>query len=277
MGFLASVLPGLREARTPFIVGALWVAAILVAVPLFPDALLQSNFATHVKQVIGGLPSTIQLGALTFTAYLLGILTESLANGLTDALRAAPLVVRRLGVGRSPFRDLRAATTRRRLGPGAAGVVMDAMRDRFPRASEEKRHQLASAVLADFDLAARRLNGDEKESARHGEYSRLIAEAELRAGISLPLLLMVCLAGIQLPPGQGLVLSAVGLVASALLILQGAGRRQEADRYLAQAIYLRWTSTPLLEQLEAELKAPRAEAFAADDVIMTHLLDRDRL
>ncbi|MFF4696460.1 hypothetical protein [Streptomyces chattanoogensis] len=74
---LASLLPGLRELRTPLTVGYLW----LICVWLWFHDVLPQRAAAHgaisdLYDLVGVLPSASFLAALTFIAYFLGSIVE---------------------------------------------------------------------------------------------------------------------------------------------------------------------------------------------------------
>jgi hypothetical protein len=74
---LASLLPGLRELRTPLTVGWTWLAALWVAFGTFiPEREKATGLLLGIYEVGDGLGKAIILGVLAFIAYLLGSLVE---------------------------------------------------------------------------------------------------------------------------------------------------------------------------------------------------------
>ena len=65
MSFLSAVLPGVREVRTPFAVGSLWLACI--ALGLFPEfgSLMEVRSIAIARDLLAAVPQTVALGVLS--------------------------------------------------------------------------------------------------------------------------------------------------------------------------------------------------------------------
>jgi hypothetical protein len=74
---LASIIPGLRELRTPLAIGWIWLAALWI---VFGDLLPRKGEGTNLLQSIfeigEGLGKGIALGVAAFVAYLVGSLVQ---------------------------------------------------------------------------------------------------------------------------------------------------------------------------------------------------------
>jgi hypothetical protein len=75
LNILAQLLPGVREFRTPFAAGALWVLTAFLAAYLLPAAAF-ANVSGLVMQVIrftDRFPDSLVLGACSLAVYLIGV------------------------------------------------------------------------------------------------------------------------------------------------------------------------------------------------------------
>lgn len=80
MGFLATLLPGLRELRAPLASGLLWLGVLILSVPANLSSASTDALARLNGDLFGIASPTIAVGA----AFLLGILAQSLVTPLIN-------------------------------------------------------------------------------------------------------------------------------------------------------------------------------------------------
>ncbi|QTE28564.1 hypothetical protein [Pengzhenrongella sicca] len=129
--------------------------------------------------------------------------------------------------------------------------------------------------MDEFDLAALRLGREASE--QYQQYDRVRAEAEFRTGIAMPLLALAVALGLMLPPFPGLLVVASGVLVAGMLMIQGLEYRQQADEFMATAIYFGYTSTPMFDALvgaaTADLISGRVNAQVGDVAWLAAFLD----
>jgi hypothetical protein len=207
MQVLGSLLPGVREVRAPLAAGYTW---LLAAWLLYGSDASQhpTGVTLDLKRLHEQVSTAGSAVALSFVAYLIGVFsiaaTGVLAGWTIRTLR--PFVTARLR--RTPwwFADVASRTdaaleivvARRmdemaaalevvsRVEPLAVHEQLAGIVDPVIRRPTEHRiaERLQEAVGEEFDQMGRQLIGREPEL--FGEYDRLRAEAELRAGLVLP-------------------------------------------------------------------------------------------
>lgn len=253
MGILSSLLPGVRDFRTPFAVGALWTTAVVLLLWHLNDGdLKRIGFLENVYKIYEQLPDALGLGGLAFTIYLIGIV----AKGLQDQVPSLRWWLR------APLARFEPKYThpahRSKLGRLATNnYLSDAARERFADYPPAVRETARSILLEEYDLADVILTS--KSPEQYQEYDRWRSEAEFRTGIWIPLLLVGFSLGL-LANGAAAWLIPTGVGAISLLLrLQGLERRQRADQRLASAVYFNLASTPLFDSLLSEMGRKAAE------------------
>jgi hypothetical protein len=87
---LANLLPGLRDLRAPLAAGLVWFAAgylwLVPKVPSLSEPVMEIFADTQRLYAIGG--SVLLASSVTFTAYLIGILSQGSATPILDRLYA---------------------------------------------------------------------------------------------------------------------------------------------------------------------------------------------
>lgn len=76
MNLLSSLVPGLRDLRTPLAVGYIWIAVLWILSPELPSTVTSNDLLNRVSQLGATVGPGGQLAALSFAAYLLGVLLE---------------------------------------------------------------------------------------------------------------------------------------------------------------------------------------------------------
>ncbi|MEU8337803.1 hypothetical protein [Micromonospora tulbaghiae] len=80
MNVLGQVIPGLREARTPFAVGLIWSLAGWVACSLLPSTVWQKPIFITAASQIAKIPQEVSISVLIFAIYVAGILLEAVGR-----------------------------------------------------------------------------------------------------------------------------------------------------------------------------------------------------
>lgn len=221
---LSSLLPGLRDVRTPLAVGYLW---LLIVWLWFGGTLTESEAYGRLADTFSQaafLGEAALLGAVSFTAYLLGSLVYlPVERGrLVKLLRRifpAPYDARQ--TARDYYALLQAYEMR--ITQRSGGFE--------PREFDELRSETARASRSGADELRPRLLVANQEL--YGEYDRLAAEGTFRLNIGVPLYALV----ITLTWTEGRFLGiALGGVATVYLLIQGWSRLWEAESVLQRAV-----------------------------------------
>ena len=257
MGFLSAALPGVRDFRTPFVVGALWTTVgVLWAWKFYEGEVADVGFVRNVNEIISPFPDGVKLGVLSFVIYLIGLV----AKGVQDWF--ASLRLRRLFAGLFE----RASRWLSRIGilseSRSKDYLADTARERFaeyPSAVREVAHRI---LLEEYDLADVILASRSPE--QYQEYDRWRSEAEFRNGVWIPLLLSgVGIGFLAVGYAAWLILAGVGAI-SVVLKLQGVVKRRQADERLASAVYFDLATTPLFDAFLRDM-GRRSQEHADDD------------
>jgi hypothetical protein len=215
---LASLLPGLRDVRTPLTVGYLW---LFIGWAWFGDKFPRTRPPGHGLvarlfdlHAVVGTPATT--AAVSFLAYLLGALLT-----IPVESRAVSTVLHRVG----------------RLSPGArrAAATYDAY---LATAYNQVEGQPTAVAFDEFasnfdvsepDLRARLLVANE---TMYGEYDRLAAEASFRLNLCIPLLMLAVVTAVNF----GLAWAFIPAVAGVLLLVQGGNRLAMSRAVIERAV-----------------------------------------
>ncbi|MEU1601827.1 hypothetical protein [Micromonospora matsumotoense] len=93
MNILSQIVPGLRDARTPFAVGLIWVIAGWLGASLFPESVIKEQIITDAVTQIGKLPTEVTVSVAVFLIYVSGVLL----NAMMRLVRV--LIIIALGLG----------------------------------------------------------------------------------------------------------------------------------------------------------------------------------
>lgn len=250
MALLSAILPGVREFRTPFAVGALWLAAVALIVHPFRESLGSLEAVERVRELASRFPQGYQLAALAFAAYLVGMLEGGIHGPAERKLLQAVSRIRPKRMNEFswlPMLLMQPSASARRL---ATASIQDRL---LGISATLAQFAPGVLVLGEFDLAGLRLSRDAPDQYQH--YDRVRAESELRKGIALPMLVLSVTFAVMLPPAPGLIIGSAGTAVALGFFVQGLERGQEADEYMASAIYYRYSSTPLLDALTTAASA----------------------
>lgn len=258
---MSSLLPGLREVRTPLTCGYVWlvVAWLLVGAeipterPSSQALALLWDLGTHVGKV--GV-----LAAVSFAAYLVGAFLEidplrlwrrggrpEWLNKIRNVLRKGWLT--KVGVrpvSNQAWRDLEEFTADVRL-PDHENAHID-VRSRIMR--EER--QLATRLQA-------------TNAELFNRYDRLLAESSFRVNVAVPLvvLFVIVISDARLPILVDTGLVVLVLVLGSLLLYQGVRRAIQSRDVIVQAVVTELVTPRFLIRLSARASETVAEGEAA--------------
>lgn len=254
LSFLASILPGVRDLRVPFAVGALWATVLLVLGAPHYEAISNYAIVTSLAPAWTLLPASVLIAAASFATYLLGLLAVGAQGFLMPRAAIYSLVIlpnrSRVWIFDSfPFK---------RPSERAHIVISDSIQGRLlPISTALASLFPENLVINEFEMAAVKLSKEAPD--QYQQYDRVQAEAEFRMHIAMPLIAFGIVIGMMLPTAEGLLLLAASLAGAVGLAIQGARQADRADELLATALYFGYTSTPVLDNLinraELELNA----------------------
>ena len=260
MNLLAAVVPGVRELRTPLVVGALWAAVItLLVAPGWDSTVAKNHGLGEIQRTLADLPGASRAAAFGVGLYLLGCIAVEVEQAAGRIARSCA----RLFFDWVPVEGIK---TRSKLGwikrsvfaariallptpPLVKSAVLDAAASAFARAGAPGGTFLAVPVdiLAEqAPAAARQMWESAPQQAQ--EYDRLSAEGQFRAAVVPP----ICgLAAICATKASAWLWFALPLIS--VLLYQAYRSRRNADEVLIAAMYLGYVKLPSLESLSQEL------------------------
>jgi hypothetical protein len=264
---LASLLPGLRDVRTPLAVGYLWLlCAWLAWGEHFPrlntndDGVVANLFDLHDR-----LGDAVGLAAVSFTAYVLGVLLTlpiegGMALGLLGRWLPSP------GASIADFEyskyvqtlhaDAREAITRAVRRGAMSASEASSMTERLNQAPDKDGSLKTVQPFRKADMRVRLLVANQE---LYGEYDRLASEAAFRVNVAAPLLV---LSGIVASEFGWLILLVTFAIAI-VLIIQGFLKLRQSVAVLRRAVITETIKHPValvLEEARAVVAAGPPEA-----------------
>lgn len=266
---LASLLPGIRDLRTPLAAGYIWICVLWVALGSHaPPREEMTGLADKTLDLLGSLPNTVSLAALTFVAYLIGASINSSTwpisqlNRLslrTESLTTArPLLIQRIEnvlTERQEQVQLPLYVVGRKLC-----YSIDAALD-----SLEYRRKLVEQLeidsLRELEITALALSGKDG-GGFYDTYDRKQSEAEFRMSVAIPItaLAVATVVVFLIQTNQSVVGTALTLLAGFLVVvlavglfLQGARLQSDASSTLIQLIHLGEATPPTLLRVSTML------------------------
>jgi hypothetical protein len=269
---LVSLLPGLRDLRTPLAVGYLWLIGLWLwfgdSFPRraadVPDATLRSLF--ELSTAVG---ASVVLAAVSFAAYLLGTMLlvrfrwnvvcfEPMMTELNSIFKLGIPIARFFlkGYG-SPLRNMRSqldSQFEKKFGGPQAADKLDALspqqfatltgRRGAPPATGQTRVEVAvSAAECEMEEVGIRLQAANRDI--WDTFDRCRAETEFRSAIVLPLSFIIVSATINHSWWW-----LVGMIAPWWLLVLAARKAIEATATLVQAISLGIVEPPIFDRWE---------------------------
>jgi hypothetical protein len=257
MNLLSSLLPGIRDLRTPLAVGALWLGfAYLAVAPFWNTWIAESAELSSIYSFVAKVPDLYFLGGLAFLAYLVGVVLVAFSELITSWLTTvvgllSKAVVRRLGYGRLA-RLCRRFLSQTRDVPAVRGPVGDAISAAYAKAGAPATAHFAfplDLILDRFDATALQLW--QKSPNQYQEYDRLRAESAFRAGVTLPLIAISIVLAIRI----SWVTIPVAVIGAAVLLVQARKLEHRRDVLMANALHQGLVEDPLLKAVAGEIPA----------------------
>ncbi|MFF8265006.1 hypothetical protein [Streptomyces virginiae] len=266
---LASLLPGIRELRTPLATGYIYLLTVFLLVagriPARAEAPEPMRLLYDAVEWMG---KPAALAAVTFVAYLVGSVlavraaTINHALGITWQLWLRRLARRREKHGHAvEIRDFGDFMGLRRLSPtfarftalraeltkSAADTLVRHFEDRggtpelFMSQDEMAWHEGLVTVVLDLPQLRTRLYGADKDL--YGDYDRLTAEADLKVNVGFATTVLSCVIAVLGEPWWVLL-----SLPMAFLIYRGLSTAKQANDVLVQAIVTGVVTSPNIEE-----------------------------
>jgi hypothetical protein len=229
---LASLLPGIRELRTPLAIGYLWLinAWILFAEDLPKTRPQDGELVAAIWDLAASVGITATLAAVTFGAFIIGSILEVDPQGSIVQL-LTPIFLPRT------FQDDRRKTGKGKFQFEYRLLPVNTTKDLSKYIEDEKRGDTTFwLVMSELPQIATRLQVANSEV--YGRYDRLFAEASVRINLAIPLvvLLMLLIWQAHLDAWQRLSLTAAALGVGYLMARKGFTKIVAARDVVIQAL-----------------------------------------
>jgi hypothetical protein len=235
---LASLLPGIRELRTPLAIGYLWLinAWILFAEDLPKTRPQDGELVAAIWDLAAAVGITATLAAVTFGAFIIGSILEVDPQGSIVQL-LTPIFFPRT------FQDDRRKTGKGKFQFEYRLLPVNTTKDLSKYIEDEKRGDTTESgdttfwlVMSELPQIATRLQVANSEV--YGRYDRLFAEASVRINLAIPLvvLLMLLIWQAHLDAWQRLSLTAAALGVGYLMARKGFTKIVAARDVVIQAL-----------------------------------------
>lgn len=278
---LINLLPGIRDLRTPLATGYLWLLALWLWIP------------SHFKYIppTSGVPGDITrlahyasragvVVAISFAAYLIGVLSKSLnpplvrlgtASTYIAALISGSIVPKiqlldfwrrafPVDTPRDEFVENRVFASKKKFSEAAVSIATGRLSEAGIYSLQESSRRAADEGVVDKEMQAsyysylltevpglgNALVG--KETELYSVYDRLISEYEFRIGVGAPLIALIVTLAIRWSPLWLLVLLPV-----LALLAAGSQQRMAAGDLLADAVRLKRIDVALPQQLAQQV------------------------
>lgn len=280
---LTSILPGLRDLRVPLASGLLWLVVIwLFVYPMIPTKDEASGFGAEVYELFGALGGAALLGAVTFVAYILGIvfgklssLTKFAAGRLTSnkealsrasdvqASERATKLVSQLHEKGIPFELisnlLENSDTTEEAAHKLATLEKDMTHELRAEIAESDVQKLTDRMFTEIPLVAARLLAKNKDL--FDRYDRADAEANFRYAVIIPMTLIVLLVVIRTNLLATIPWLAVFIIVATLgfafLIARDAYlKERESNDAIYQAVFIGEVNFPVMDDVQSLFSHP---------------------
>lgn len=270
MGVLSSLLPGLREFRSPLAAGYLWVTTMaLVWIDLSLEGEDASSYLSNFFGFGQWLGKAGTLAVVGFAAYIVGILSVSVTNPAVQraarkhragkraapGLADAPLSLRGIDALRGFVLDKSAEMLKAE--PSSLGLTQPALRllSRNPdseallAAIGSNLHQSGRialvrshlnidgqvhSIIDDLELVPKRFAANRSDV--YANYDRQVAEGEFRAAIALPILFLGIVISTGVDPAFAWGVAILAMVLTTSLFWQARGRIIDAYDGIAEIV-----------------------------------------
>src|SRR6266702_503524 len=259
MNILSSIVPGIRELRTPLTSGSLWLGAIVVFgvthhIILIPPSgveielrHLSSIFATllFVPAVLTGalLLGNVMIALIDPFLHLLGRWTRRLVIRLFTLAMRSKWFPRRGYIGRQRNRF---ESRTRTVSNSARGLVMEANSRELAKVVVPGTAAMMFPLeefLSSLAFTAPQLS--QTAEAQYQEYDRVRSEAQFRVAVVPPI---IALAAVLPFNGKPWILIAA-IFAGLILLLQAVGQGLQSMDILANAAYLGYVTVPMVQSI----------------------------
>jgi hypothetical protein len=246
---LASLLPGLRELRTPVAVGYIFLLDLWLVLADYLPRKASDGLVGNVFELGGLLGKGAVFAALTFSAYLIGCLNRIVPDSMSTSIVFGELSKQLPGpwLLKAVLPDsFMMAFWELKQRQGQA-PPMEKNGVSFTTSEGEIRSILKTLVMQRSDLRTKLLIADKE---LYGEYDRFESEAEFRMSIVIPLAALFVILALKLNPFWVL-----GLLSLVSIFLQGVSREFGSLAVLLRAI--------LVGKIKAS-PAPEVKTISAD-------------
>ena len=89
MNILSQIVPGVREARTPFAIGVLWALTGWLGCSFLPQKVWQAGEVTQLASQAAKIPNEAKLALATFLVYVLRLFPELRVGEIENRLPAS--------------------------------------------------------------------------------------------------------------------------------------------------------------------------------------------
>lgn len=235
---LASLLPGLRDIRTPLTVGYLWIAALWLALdPYLPkEEPTEDGIIRRIYEINNALGVGTAIAALSFAAYVLGaVATVSVENTRTGRALASFSPYFQTPTGRDAVRLYYSYLRDVALPKSTQGI-------KLPHTTSLTRVVLSEMATPVTELRTRLLISNQDV---FGEYDRLVSEAEFRLNITIPLFAASVYASVAFSR-----LWLLFLIIVLALLVQGTSKLAQSVTVLQRAVTVGVITHPAKEDEE---------------------------
>jgi hypothetical protein len=289
---LTNLLPGLRELRAPLAAGYLWLVCGWL---IFHDLLTgQSKLVHDVAPLVNWAGRPALAVAITFGAYLVGILSEAATTWLLQLVaKSEPSGLPIGDEGYNHLKELAVSILDARITSDEESrlALLSSPRTNEiaglldPRVPAEQRWRLMfdridvfayiASLAGDLALVPSRLIGQNNEL--YGMYDRLNAEAQFRAAVTVPAAVAFATLGVT----ESWVFFA-GMVLAPVLARQAVTRSRRANDILAGALRATPDQSPAIDTMRKDglrlYDPPRIVPFsssASDDTRIAAFLAKE--
>lgn len=258
---LASLLPGLRDVRTPLTVGYMWLAFLWMigAGAILDEIRASESYTSHLLDTVSGFGSVAVVGVISLAAYLIGILlTVNSDNRVVSRMSSIYFTFARWS-----RRDVATDFEYRRVVEdqfATADEIVQAHHHQENERSAKSKNGFAAKLSNDIFLMHTRIErlargGDQgylrprlliANQELYSEYDRLSAEATFRINVPLPLVVLTTVFSTDL----GWWLLPLGFSVAVSLLISGLHRLNEAETTIRRAVLDDLIVHPLTDSLE---------------------------
>ncbi|WP_308490926.1 hypothetical protein [Microbacterium terrisoli] len=276
---ISSLLPGLRDVRVPLAAGFMWLVVLwLIFYSAIPSEESATGLAAEVYRVLGVFGPAGLTAAVTFVAYLLGMLMVAILNPILNRLRTAANYMYSDAtdsqIHRLAERTLRARNQAKMNVSNSRDLSLEFMSRDPAKPSTEDIEAAYEGMVKDVPLVATRLLAHHREL--FDRYDRADAEAMFRYNIVIPILLIGILIPIRLgAPWWGYLISVPIAIGAVILLLRDAtSKASESNEAIYQAVFVGETQFPTIDVIKETTEELRAEYKRREEA--RNLKERER-